>query len=252
MERQIRATKREIEAIKSIGGDAQDLQNKLRGQMADYKSFSKAAGLKERDNRLRVESGTSNLRKTKTIKWIEEQYKGYTASIPKSWEKTQFIGKETLLGANPKFVAVPKPYDKQEIKYNTNCVNSTISYEMRCRGYNVVAGKSNSLLRDDPTLAWEDIKPITFDKVAFNEIEQQMKEWENGARACVCFKNLRNNRGHAIVAENVDGKIEFLDVQKGKYYNKKEAKILGYNDTLFFRIDNAIISTRGVNACEKE
>ena len=46
MERQIRATKREIEATKSIGGDAQDLQNKLRGQMADYKSFSKAAGLK--------------------------------------------------------------------------------------------------------------------------------------------------------------------------------------------------------------
>ena len=32
MERQIRATKREIEAIKSIGGDAQDLQNKLRAQ----------------------------------------------------------------------------------------------------------------------------------------------------------------------------------------------------------------------------
>ena len=60
MERQIRATKREIEATKSIGGDAQDLQNKLRGQMADYKSFSKAAGLKERDNRLRVFTGTSN------------------------------------------------------------------------------------------------------------------------------------------------------------------------------------------------
>ncbi len=98
MERQIRATKREIEATKSIGGDAQDLQNKLRGQMADYKSFSKAAGLKERDNRLRVESGTSNLRKTKTIKWIEEQYKGYTASIPKTWEKTQYIDKETVLG----------------------------------------------------------------------------------------------------------------------------------------------------------
>lgn len=60
MERQIRATKREIEATKSIGGDAQDLQNKLRGQMADYKSFSKAAGLKERDNRLRVFTGTGN------------------------------------------------------------------------------------------------------------------------------------------------------------------------------------------------
>lgn len=66
MERQIRATKREIEAIKSIGGDAQDLQNKLRGQMADYKSFSKAAGLKERDNRLRVESGTFILNRKKS------------------------------------------------------------------------------------------------------------------------------------------------------------------------------------------
>ena len=66
MERQIRATKREIEAIKSIGGDAQDLQNKLRGQMADYKSFSKAAGLKERDNRLRVESGTFILKRKKS------------------------------------------------------------------------------------------------------------------------------------------------------------------------------------------
>lgn len=65
MERQIRATKREIEATKSIGGDAQDLQNKLRGRMADYKSFSKAAGLKERDNRLRVESGSSDLKSTK-------------------------------------------------------------------------------------------------------------------------------------------------------------------------------------------
>lgn len=33
--------------------------------MVDYKSFLKAAGLKERDNRLRVESGSSNLKSTK-------------------------------------------------------------------------------------------------------------------------------------------------------------------------------------------
>lgn len=252
MERDIRATKREIEAQKAIGGDTTTLQSKLRKQTNDYKQFSVAAGVKVKSNRLRVAAGTSDLRKTNTIKWIEEQYKGYTASVPKTWEKTQFIGKETLLGANPKYVQNPLPYDKQAIKYSTNCVNSTISYEMRCRGYNVVAGKSNFVLRDNPTLAWEDVKPITFDKVAFDEIEQQMKAWGDGARACVCLKNIEKNRGHAIVAENVKGKIEFLDVQKGKYYNKREAEILGYNDTLFFRIDNATISTRGINACEKE
>ena len=85
MERQIRATKREIEAIKSIGGDAQDLQNKLRGQMADYKSFSKAAGLKERDNRLRLVTGTSNLVKTVTYqrenKFVRSKNRGIIPSL---------------------------------------------------------------------------------------------------------------------------------------------------------------------------
>ena len=135
MERDIRATKREIEAQRTIGGDTGELQSRLRKQTADYKQFSEAAGVKVKNNRLRVESGTSDLRKTKTTKWINEQYKGYTASIPKTWEKGQFVDKETLLGTNPKFVAIPHLYDKNEIKYNTNCVNSTIAYEMRCRGY---------------------------------------------------------------------------------------------------------------------
>ena len=85
MERQIRATNREIEAIKSIGGDAQDLQNKLRGQMADYKSFSKAAGLKERDNRLRLVTGTSNLVKTVTYqrenKFVRSKNRGIIPSL---------------------------------------------------------------------------------------------------------------------------------------------------------------------------
>ena len=252
MERDIRATKREIEAQRAIGGDTTALQSRLRKQTADYRQFSADVGIKAKDNRLRVASGTSDLRKTQTIKWIENQYKGYTASIPKTWEKTQFIGKETLLGTNPKFVARPHMYDKQEIKYHTNCVNSTIAYEMRCRDYKVIAGKSNSVLRENPALAWEDVNPIELNKVAFDEIEQQMKEWGNGSRACVCFKNSATNDGHAIIAENVNGRIEFLDVQLGRYYNKEEAEREKYNHTLFFRIDDATISTRGVNACEKE
>ncbi len=102
-------------------------------------------------------------------------YRGYTASIPKTWEKIEFVDGEKLLGTNPKFIANPLPYDKQAIKYSNNCVNSTIAYEMRCRDYKVIAGKSNSVLRNKPELAWENIEPITFNKVAFDEIEQQMK-----------------------------------------------------------------------------
>jgi hypothetical protein len=68
----------------------------------------------------------------------------------------------------------------------------------------------------------------------------------------VCLKNANTGDGHAIIAENNDGNVQFLDVQVGKYYNKNEATRQEYDNTLFFRIDNAIISQRGVNACEKE
>ena len=65
MERQIRATKREIEAQSAIGGDTAELRSKLRVKSSEYRQFSEAAGLKVRDNRLRVESGSSDLKFTK-------------------------------------------------------------------------------------------------------------------------------------------------------------------------------------------
>ncbi len=59
MERNIRATKREIEAKKAIGEDTSQLNAKLRQQSAEYKAFSDSAGLKPKNNRLSVASGTS-------------------------------------------------------------------------------------------------------------------------------------------------------------------------------------------------
>lgn len=60
MERDIRATKREIEAQRSISGSTTELQSKLRKQTADYKRFSANAGLRPKENRLRVEKGASH------------------------------------------------------------------------------------------------------------------------------------------------------------------------------------------------
>lgn len=64
MERDIRATKREIEAQRAIGGDTAELQSKLRKQTSDYKQFSAAAGVKVKNNRLRVETGSSDIKHT--------------------------------------------------------------------------------------------------------------------------------------------------------------------------------------------
>lgn len=59
MERNIRATKREIEAQRAIGGDTSQLNAKLRAQSVEYKEFSESVGLKPKNNRLSVVGGTS-------------------------------------------------------------------------------------------------------------------------------------------------------------------------------------------------
>lgn len=66
MERNIRATKREIEAQKAIGGDTSVLQANLRKKSADYHQFSEDVGIRAKDNRLHVVGGSSAKKVAKT------------------------------------------------------------------------------------------------------------------------------------------------------------------------------------------
>lgn len=71
MERNIRATRRELEAMQAYGATPQDisaLQNKLSKQMWDYREFSNAADLRPKVERTRVVGNTSDLTKTKYYK----------------------------------------------------------------------------------------------------------------------------------------------------------------------------------------
>lgn len=77
MERGIRATKREIEAQKSIGGDTKELQSKLKRQTAEYKQFSADVNIRPKDERLRVQAGSSDIKKTTA-------YRNVTSSIAKA------------------------------------------------------------------------------------------------------------------------------------------------------------------------
>ena len=45
--------------------------------------------------------------------------------------------------------------------------------------------------------------------------------------------------------------MEFVDPQTGMMYNINGLDIKN-KEVIYFRTDNAIISSRGVNACEKE
>ncbi len=68
MERNIRAIKREIEAQNAIGGSTTELKSMLKAKTNEYQRFSRKAGLKPRDNRLRVEKNSSAFEHTNVAK----------------------------------------------------------------------------------------------------------------------------------------------------------------------------------------
>lgn len=72
MERGIRALKREKEALGKLGMDTTEVQAKIRKKTSEYHQFCKDVGISAKDNRLRYEPGTSDLRKTEAWKEFEK------------------------------------------------------------------------------------------------------------------------------------------------------------------------------------
>ena len=83
MERNIRSLKREKEALSSLGMDTTEVRAKIKGKTAEYKEFCNACGVPAATSKLRYESGTSDLKKTKAWKRYEESKKSI-AEVPQS------------------------------------------------------------------------------------------------------------------------------------------------------------------------
>ena len=64
MERKIRALKREREALKALNMDTTHISKKIKQNIREYEEFCDTAKVKPDINRLRYESGTSDLKKT--------------------------------------------------------------------------------------------------------------------------------------------------------------------------------------------
>lgn len=112
MERDIRATKREIEAQKAIGGDTKELQAKLRKQTHDYKMFSNDVGIRPKENRLRVISDSSDLEKT-SVKKQESKKNESRAMIEKA--KSLFDVQPLEKGDTVKEVSIYKDLKNSEV-----------------------------------------------------------------------------------------------------------------------------------------
>lgn len=71
MERNIRALKREKEALNTLGIETKEISARIKGKTAEYKDFCNACGVPEKTSRLRYECGTSDLKKTKAWNGFE-------------------------------------------------------------------------------------------------------------------------------------------------------------------------------------
>ena len=62
MERNIRALKREKEALTTLGVDTTEINARIKSKTAEYKEFCKACGVPAATSKLRYECGTCDLK----------------------------------------------------------------------------------------------------------------------------------------------------------------------------------------------
>lgn len=140
---------------------------------------------------------------------------------------------------NPKF-----PGTNSE--YAINCQRCAPTYEMRRRGYDVVAEprlENNDFLSSKPFSVWENPEPIRCKgsgNETISDINEKMASWGEGARAqvVVIWKNAFPPAGHTFNVERINGKTVYIDPQTGQtgcewYFRNAES---GF--TTICRVDN--------------
>lgn len=167
-------------------------------------------------------------------------------------------------------------YSDEYSNYSKNCQRCVVAYELRRRGYDVIAqptykndkwaigGTRNGASLDRWRGAFRHAKSDNVggknpDKT-YSNIVDQMKEYGNGARAVMSLDWKKGNSGHVFVLENRNGKIYFMEPQRPIYksshrYTTKDIKNLLKNVNLktptLTRTDNLQISYRAEEFVER-
>lgn len=187
----------------------------------------------------------------KTIEAYEEEKK------PGNWREF----KRKKVDEPDKDLSITNPgYATGNPEYTRNCQRCVSAYEMRRRGFDVVAKPLPDIKqqeKDDLSLyrelAW--IDPDTgkpperywcMTGSGKRQVEKHMKQWGNGSRGIVGV-NWKDGGAHVFIAENRDGKIVYIDPQSGdsdcsRYF--KKAKMSNIN-----RVDNCEPSQYIMDCC---
>lgn len=215
---------------------AQTLQNI---QLAKYKNLGN--GLTFNENSGTIESGiyfgnlTEKFSKIKNIvanTFTPEKHKKvsqeYLDSLPKLHESETLL--KSLKATNPN-------------NYTTNCQRCVPAYEMRRRGYNVIATDAPK----DDTIGLYDFRNVfsnanwkTCNGSGKREITEFLSNSENGTRLEISI--ITRKGSHLFCAEKAEGKIIFIDPQSGDIDVERYFDYELMDNTSFCRIDNLDLS----------
>lgn len=160
-----------------------------------------------------------------------------------------------LRATNPNF-------SSGERRWQENCQRCVPTYEMRRRGYDVVAKPSLAAggQVDEVRKKWKDIfqdaKWVKCNGTGKAKIERLMKQWGDGARAEVYvkwkprWKGDMHSGAHVFIAENVNGRVEYRCPQSNTYDYSHAFKQVIRDKTMVARIDNLEVTNLIKGCCE--
>jgi len=166
-------------------------------------------------------------------------------------------------------LAMTNPNFKRGIEYQVNCQRCVTAYEARRRGINVEALPSYGgdsfgvMMLEDGTLnpdgwtsAYKNPKPVycgAKDGLGTGQkVIRQMEDWGNEARAIVRVQWQGKRVGHVFIAENINGKVRFMDPQTnrtdvGWYFDSVKK-----NKTYVIRVDKLKFGDNVKKCCKSE
>ncbi len=247
LERAIRQTKRELLMKQAeINGVAETdikemlqpqydkLAYKLRLQNEKYRQYCDANKLQTQMDRVKV-AGFKRAQATKAngrataYQNSVVKYKG----IPDEWIKTKgqrISSKLEIINPNQSM---------------QNCASGVVAYEMRQRGFNVIAkDKGIQELMEEPWKAWNNVEPIA--EYSKDDIIELVKAENDNCRYELAFDHKYGS--HCVVLEKYEDILSIVDPQLGIRYSMDEYKV-EMSNILFWKISDADISKEGVKAC---
>jgi hypothetical protein len=159
------------------------------------------------------------------------------------------IGTKSNPTCNPNF--------KKGGDYSLNCGYCSATYEMRRRGYDVVANPKHGMLVTDWKKLFKDCKPIRLTSTRTDalaaELQTKLSALGNGARGSL-FVDWKGNYkyGHFFSWEVEDGTVRFIDGQTGETNVSRYINMIKPTKTVCLRWDDLEPSDMIKNACKNK